>query len=99
MYDKLQEFLNERLDFEAYAEASAEALAEILLESPLRAGRRSITPIPYDVVEFLNSKPTGPLKLAMIVSGTARQLLAIDRYERRVLARQIYDKIYSCSQF
>lgn len=71
MYDKLQEFLNERLDIEAYAEA----LAEILPESPLRAGRRSITPIPYDVVEFLDSKPTGPLKLAMIVSGTALSCL------------------------
>ncbi len=96
MYDKLQEFLNERLDFEAYAEASAEALAEILPESPLRAG--SITPIPYDVVEFLDSKPTGPLKLAMIVSGTARRLLAIDRYERRASSRRKFTiRFYSCN--
>ena len=30
VHDELQEFLKERLDFEAYAEAFAEALAEIL---------------------------------------------------------------------
>lgn len=44
-------------------------------------------PMLYDVAEFLDSKPTGPLKLAMILSDKARQLLA------RVLATQICDKI------
>jgi hypothetical protein len=58
------------------------------------------TPMPYDVVEFLDSKPSGPLKLAMILSDKARQLLAMDRYERRALSRRkfairAYDK--SCS--
>jgi hypothetical protein len=46
------------------------------------------TPMPYDVVEFLHSKPEGPFKLAMILSDKARQLLAIDRYERRALSRR-----------
>ena len=46
------------------------------------------TPMPYDVVEFLHSKPTGPFKLAMILSDKARRLLAIDRYERRALSRR-----------
>ena len=44
--------------------------------------------MPYDVVEFLYSKPEGPLKLAMILSDKARQLLAMDRYERRALSRR-----------
>ena len=46
------------------------------------------TPMPYGVVEFLYSKPRGPLKLAMILSDKARQLHAIDRYERRALSRR-----------
>ena len=48
----------------------------------------AFTPKPYDVLEFLNSKPEGPLKLAMILSDQARQLLAMDRYERRALSRR-----------
>ena len=46
------------------------------------------TPMPYQVVEFLDSKPEGPVKLAMILSDEARQLRAIDRYERRALSRR-----------
>jgi hypothetical protein len=46
------------------------------------------TPMPFDVVQFLYSKPKGPLKLALIVSDKARQLPAIDRYERRALSRR-----------
>ena len=46
------------------------------------------TPMPYHVVAFLYSKPEGPLKLAMILSDKARQLLAMDRYERRALSRR-----------
>jgi hypothetical protein len=55
------------------------------------------TPMPYHVVEFLDSKPEGPVKLAMILSDKARQLLAMVRYERRALSRRkfairAYDK-------
>lgn len=46
------------------------------------------TPMPYDVVRFLYSKPGGSFKLAMILSDKARQLLALDRYERRALSRR-----------
>jgi hypothetical protein len=46
------------------------------------------TPMPYQVVEFLESKPEGPVKLAMILADKARQLLAMDRYERRALSRR-----------
>jgi hypothetical protein len=44
--------------------------------------------MPYHVVEFLGSKPAGPVKLAMILSDQARQLLAMDRDERRALSRR-----------
>jgi hypothetical protein len=47
-----------------------------------------VTPMPYHVVEFPDSKPEGPVKLAMILSDEARQLRAMDRYERRALSRR-----------
>jgi hypothetical protein len=48
----------------------------------------SLTSMPYEVVEFLLSKPDGPFKLAVILLDDARQLLAMDRYERRALSRR-----------
>jgi hypothetical protein len=54
----------------------------------LRESTGHLRRCPYDVVQFLYSKPQGPLKLAMIVSDKVRQLLAIDRYERRALSRR-----------
>jgi hypothetical protein len=47
-----------------------------------------LTSMPYEVVEFLQSKPEGPFKLAVILLDNARQLLAMDRYERRALSRR-----------
>ena len=45
-------------------------------------------PIPEIVMEFLNSKPEGPYKFATILADKTRQLLALDRYERRALSRR-----------
>ena len=47
-----------------------------------------LAPMPDDVVEFLNSKPEGPHKFVVILADKARQLLALDRYERRALSRR-----------
>jgi hypothetical protein len=40
------------------------------------------------VVKFVTSTPEGPQKLATIVAEEAKQLLAMDRYERRALSRR-----------
>ena len=46
------------------------------------------TLMPDEVMEFLSSKPQGPYKFAAILADKARQLLALDRYERRALSRR-----------
>jgi len=46
------------------------------------------TPMPDNMMEVLNSKPAGPYKFAAILADKARQLLALDRYERRALSRR-----------
>jgi len=38
--------------------------------------------------EFVTSTPQGPHKFATILSQEAKQLLAMDRYERRALSRR-----------
>ena len=43
---------------------------------------------PVEMLAFLNSTPQGPHKLATILSQEAKQLLAMDRYERRALSRR-----------
>jgi hypothetical protein len=45
-------------------------------------------PLPADLLEFVESKPDGPFKVATILSDNARQLQALDRYERRALSRR-----------
>jgi hypothetical protein len=46
------------------------------------------TPMPDNMMEVLNSKPQGPYKFAAILADKTRQLLALDRYERRALSRR-----------
>jgi hypothetical protein len=41
-----------------------------------------------NLVAFLNSTPPGPHKFATILSQETKQLLAMDRYERRALSRR-----------
>jgi hypothetical protein len=74
----------------AEALSNSEYQSQRKLAAVVRFARASgaTTPMPDDTIEFLYSKPEGPFKLATILSDNARQLLAIDRYERRALSRR-----------
>jgi hypothetical protein len=51
--------------------------------------RKNAPDVPMAVVEkFLASSPEGPQKFATILAQEARQLLAMDRYERRAFSRR-----------
>jgi hypothetical protein len=66
-----------------------EAMRRQKLAAVIRAARLAVyAPVPNDVMKLLNSKPEGPHKFATILSDKARQLLALDRYERRALSRR-----------
>jgi hypothetical protein len=56
-----------------------------LLRALLRANPPDIS---MEALEFATSTPQGPDKLATILSGEAKKLLAMDRYERRALSRR-----------
>ena len=51
--------------------------------------RKNAPDVPMaNVLKFVTSTPQGPDKLATILSQEAKQLLAMDRYERRALSRR-----------
>ena len=50
--------------------------------------RKNAPDLPMENLVALNSTPQGPHKFATILSQEARQLLAMDRYERRALSRR-----------
>jgi hypothetical protein len=50
--------------------------------------RKNAPDLPVELVAFLNSTPQGPHKFATILSQEAKQLLAMDRYERRALSQR-----------
>ena len=81
------QLLSEALDDPNYESA---IMQRKKLAAVIRCARSfgPLTPMPDDVVEFLNSKPEGPHKFAAILADKARQLLALDRYERRALSRR-----------
>jgi hypothetical protein len=56
----------------------------------LRYARRSDLnmPMPDNMMAFLSAKPQGPYKFASILADKTRQLLVLDRYERRALSRR-----------
>jgi hypothetical protein len=71
-------------DYESHA--TPRKKAALMLGCLKRYGPNA--PLPDDVIEFLNSKLEGPEKFATILVDNTRQLIALDRYERRALSRR-----------
>jgi hypothetical protein len=79
-----------RLLSEAFIDPDYETLAMVRKKFRAHYSRKfgPNTPMPADVVEFLHSKLEGPHEFATILADKARQLLALDRYERRARSRR-----------
>jgi hypothetical protein len=59
------------------------------LLSRILAEQKNAPDLPEATVQgVVNSTPQGPYKFATILSQEAKQLLAMDRYERRALSRR-----------
>jgi len=71
-------------DYES--EAMLRKKSALVLQCLQRLGPSA--PMPDNVMEFLSSKPEGPIKFATILADKALRLLALDRYERRALSRR-----------
>jgi hypothetical protein len=70
-----------------YYESRADTRMKAAVLSRLLRPRAPDIPIAA-VSAFLTSTPKGPQKFAVILSREAKQLLAMDRYERRALLRR-----------
>jgi hypothetical protein len=76
--------------FDTLSKENYESYANMRMKVKLL--RALLRPNPPDIsiegLEFATSTPQGPVKLATILSGEAKKLLAMDRYERRALSRR-----------
>jgi hypothetical protein len=82
-----QQLLSKALSDPEY-ESCASAKAKYDLIRRLARASGLVAPVPNEIVEILNDKPEGDLKLATILSDMVQELSAIDRYERRALSRR-----------
>jgi hypothetical protein len=79
------QFLSDTLSDQYYDSLANIRKKERVLNAILR---RNPLDISMETLKFMTSTPQGPDKLATILSGEAKQLLAMDRYERRALSRR-----------
>ena len=79
------QFLSDTLSKEYYEFHANMRMKVKLLRALLRPNPPDIS---METLEFATSTPQGPDKLATILSGEAKKLLAMDRYERRALSRR-----------
>ena len=80
------QFLTDRLNDEYY-ESRADRRTKLAFIFKLLRPNAPDIPMPA-LSKYLTSTPQGPEKLATILSQEAKQLMAMDRYERRALSRR-----------
>jgi hypothetical protein len=79
------QFLSDTLSKQYYDSLANIRMKEKVLDAILR---RNPLDISMETLKFMTSTPQGPDKLATVLSGEAKKLLAMDRYERRALSRR-----------
>jgi hypothetical protein len=79
------QFLSDTLSEQYYDSDANLRMKEKVLRALLRPKPPDTS---LETLEFATSPPQGPGKLATILSGEAKKLLAMDRYERRALSRR-----------
>jgi len=79
------QFLSDTLSKEYYDSYTNMRMKVKVLRALLRPNPPDMS---METLKFATSTPQGPDKLATILSGEAKELLAMDRYERRALARR-----------
>ena len=77
------QFLSDTLSKQYYDSLANIRRKEKVLDAILR---RNPLDISMETLKFMTSTPQGPDKLATVLSGEAKKLLAMDRYERRALS-------------
>ena len=80
------QFLTDRLNDEYY-ESQANRRTKLAFIFKLLRPNAPDIPMPA-LSKYLTSTPQGPEKLATILSQEAKQLMAMDRYEKRALSRR-----------
>jgi hypothetical protein len=80
------QFLTDRVNDEYY-ESRANRRAKLAFIFKLLRPNAPDIPMPA-LSKYLTSTPQGPEKLATILSQEAKQLMAMDRYEKRALSRR-----------
>jgi hypothetical protein len=70
-----------------YYDSRANLRKEVAVMRSLLRGNAPGIPVAA-LAKFVNSTPEGPQKFAIVLSQEAKQLLAMDRYERRALLRR-----------
>jgi hypothetical protein len=79
------QFLCDTLSKEYYESYANMRMKVKLLRALLRPNPPDMS---METLKFVTSTPQGPHKLATILSGETKKLLAMDRYERRALSRR-----------
>jgi hypothetical protein len=99
-HDRARQVAEAQIDLRRVRYARHKLLSDALADPHYDSGREAIAVLrsllrknapnlPVEnLVAFVNSTPQGPNKFATILAQQAKQLLAMDRYERRALSRR-----------